>query len=364
MKNILFLVLFISLIFHNLTGQQKNAHISFKEVDHDFKTIKEENGSVSYVFSFTNIGGSPLLLQEVTASCGCTTPEYTKEPIVPGGTGSVNVTFNPEGRPGQFTKDITVKSNADNAPIVLKIIGTVEAKPMKIEEKFRFAIGDLRFASSQLGFGRMIFGESKSLNMKLTNTGKSPVKLEFYKLPGFLKIKPASLTVKPGEDTNFEVTFNSKIKNDYGFLVDHIIVIVNGKKDTINKIAVTSDIKEDFSKLTEAQKNNAPSINFESPTYDFGYVKEGNTVVYRYKFKNTGKSDLYIRKVSATCSCSIAAPENKILKPGQTGYIKVTLDTKGFKGAQSKQFSVVSNDPLASQVYLTLKGVVRTPVNK
>ncbi|GHT35820.1 hypothetical protein FACS189434_14040 [Bacteroidia bacterium] len=105
----------------------QGAGIVFVEQTHDFGKIQEANGAATTVFEFTNNGSEPLILSEVRASCGCTTPDWTKEPIASGAKGYVKATYNAKGRPGQFTKSITVKSNAagESATVVLTIKGEV-----------------------------------------------------------------------------------------------------------------------------------------------------------------------------------------------------------------------------------------------
>ena len=104
----------------------KPENLNFKTEVHDFGTV-EEGPAAEYEFAFTNTGKEPLILQNVHASCGCTTPSYSKDPVLPGKTGIVKASFNTVGRPGQFTKSITVATNAGTK--VLTIKGTVEKAP-------------------------------------------------------------------------------------------------------------------------------------------------------------------------------------------------------------------------------------------
>lgn len=101
------------------------AKIEFEKSSHDFGTIKEGT-QATVTFTFTNTGNSPLVLNSVQASCGCTTPKWSKEPIAPGSTGEVTATYNSKGRPGNFTKTITVKHNGEGAVEYLTIRGFVE----------------------------------------------------------------------------------------------------------------------------------------------------------------------------------------------------------------------------------------------
>ncbi len=105
--------------------KKQGAVIYAAQTDHDFGKIKEADGKVSHVFVVKNTGTKPLVLTRVVASCGCTTPEYEKEPIMPGEEGKIKITFNPEGRPGQFIKTIAVYSNGMDGAYVLRIKGVV-----------------------------------------------------------------------------------------------------------------------------------------------------------------------------------------------------------------------------------------------
>ena len=91
---------------------QKPAEIKFDKLTHDFGTFSEKAPVVSCTFSFTNVGESPLIINQAVASCGCTVPEYTKTPIQPGEKGEIKVTYNGTGKfPGHFKKSITVRTN-------------------------------------------------------------------------------------------------------------------------------------------------------------------------------------------------------------------------------------------------------------
>ena len=90
----------------------KPAEIKFDKLTHNFGTFSEKEPVVSCTFSFTNVGESPLIINQAVASCGCTVPEYTKTPIQPGEKGEIKVTYNGTGKfPGHFKKSITVRTN-------------------------------------------------------------------------------------------------------------------------------------------------------------------------------------------------------------------------------------------------------------
>lgn len=104
------------------------AMIQFKEAVYDFGIIDEKKGPVSHDFDFINAGNGNLVIYTATAECGCTRPEYPKNPIAPGKKGKVKVTYNPAGRPGSFEKVVTVKTNGRQKKVRLKIRGSVTPK--------------------------------------------------------------------------------------------------------------------------------------------------------------------------------------------------------------------------------------------
>ena len=91
---------------------QKPAQIKFDKTSHDFGSFSESNPKVTCVFTYTNVGEQPLVVNQAIASCGCTVPEYTKEAVKPGEKGEIKVTYNGAGKfPGHFKKSITVRTN-------------------------------------------------------------------------------------------------------------------------------------------------------------------------------------------------------------------------------------------------------------
>lgn len=124
MKQIIFIFMAI-LLATGVASAQKKAVISAEKTTHDFEQIKEADGKASATFIVKNTGDAPLVITRVIASCGCTTPEWTKEPIAPGQTGDIKITYDPKDRPGPFSKTISVYSNGKTGSFILTIRGEV-----------------------------------------------------------------------------------------------------------------------------------------------------------------------------------------------------------------------------------------------
>lgn len=104
--------------------------ISFAQSEHDFGTINEGD-IVETVFPFTNAGKSELIITSAKGSCGCTVPEWPKEPIMPGETGEIKVKFNSSGKPNKQHKQVTLVTNTANGKEILTVKAQVTPKANK-----------------------------------------------------------------------------------------------------------------------------------------------------------------------------------------------------------------------------------------
>lgn len=119
-------LLALLLLLPALAALAGGPQIKFDDRSHDFGTVGAEGGPVTHVFRFTNTGDEPLLIVSATASCGCTRPEYTTDPVKPGGKGSIKVTFLPSGQPlGEFGKSVRVRTNVSGRRTTLRIAGVI-----------------------------------------------------------------------------------------------------------------------------------------------------------------------------------------------------------------------------------------------
>ena len=121
MKKLLFLLIIFNCQFSVINSISAEPKITFDKTTHNYGTFSEKAPIQKCVFTFTNTGDQPLVINSAVASCGCTVPKYTKSPIKPGETGTINVTYNGKGKfPGHF---ITVRSNGTPEMVRLYIEG-------------------------------------------------------------------------------------------------------------------------------------------------------------------------------------------------------------------------------------------------
>ena len=109
-------------------GPVAGPAIVFEEVKYDFGSVVQ-GGTVDHTFKFKNTGTAPLIISNIGVSCGCTTPEWTKDPVLPGKTGTISAHFNSAGKMGMQNKVLTIESNAAAGSTTVSLVGEVKEAP-------------------------------------------------------------------------------------------------------------------------------------------------------------------------------------------------------------------------------------------
>ncbi len=109
----------------NATAKVAGPAITFEESKYDFGSVAQ-GGMVDHTFKFKNTGTQPLIISNIGVSCGCTVPEYSKEPVMPGKTGTLSAHFNSAGKMGMQNKVLTIESNAAAGNATVSLVGEVK----------------------------------------------------------------------------------------------------------------------------------------------------------------------------------------------------------------------------------------------
>ena len=112
----------------------------------------------------------------------------------------------------------------------------------------------------------------------------------------------------------------------------------------------------------KSDKNVLPQITFDNKDFDFGLIMQGEQVVHKYKFKNTGNADLIIFNVAANCGCTIPTYSKDPIAPGEEGYVEVAFDSEGRGGLQNKTVTVLANTQ-PNRIELTFTADIEVPNN-
>ncbi len=347
MKRLFYLLLVTGFVHFVFAASAQKPQIVFDNLEHNFGSFKESDGVQTTTFKFTNKGSVPLVLSNVRASCGCTTPKWTREPVVPNGSGEIQVSYDPKNRPGSFNKTVMVSSNAENGTTVLRVTGSVSEREKTVAELYPREIGALRVKTNHISFGRLTEDDVQTKDIELVNDTDKPVKVDFRTVPKHLVANVEPQTIPARAKGKLEVTYNAKEASTYGFASHRIYLSLDGSNDYRASLGVSATIEEDFSNLSAEELERAPVAAFSEPAHDFGDMKQGDKKEHTFSLTNKGKSELIIRNVRSSCGCTAVAPSKKVIAPGESAPIKVTFDSRGKRGRQSKSITVITNDPKA-----------------
>ncbi len=347
---------FLLFAFSTPLRADKRAEITFEKQKHDFGTIVENDGDVSCEFKFTNTGSSPLLIIRAQASCGCTTPEYPKHPIRPGESGVISVTYHAKGRPGTFHKSIYIYDNSTaNHRTVHLITGNVVSSK-RPEETYTKSLGaGLRLKNRSLSFFDLYPNRpNRTRSLTAYNESNEPIQLVFSHVPKHLYVECDPQIIEPQKEGQILITYYTSRVKDWGLRKDFFDITVKGKETQMkdNRVTVTADICEDFSRLSKKEKNNAPVISIAQTTVHFGTTAQNKTITI--PICNNGKNKLLIRKVQNSepdiFSCKTS---DTVLKPGETGKLEITFHPDRCRLAtMNHHITLICNDPENSRILI------------
>ncbi len=327
----------------SLTFAWAQNKVTFNETTHDFGQVPEKGGNVSCDFILTNQTNVPMVISRVTASCGCTTPAWTKEPVAPGKTGKVTATYAPLGRPVPFSKTISVYTNVQDEPFILTIKGDVIAGKASPEEEFPIAFGYLRLKQNMIFFNQIGAAENRKMDVEVYNSASAPISLKFDKLPKYITVTTDPVAIPAATAAKMTITVNAKMAQKYGKFNDifNIIVANDVKGAANNKFTVNGVFTNDFSQAGDPA--NAPKMNLSTSQIHFD--KSAGNPSYVLKISNSGKSDLKLLDIQSDNPVVVLSKNKGVVKPGDIFEAKVYLQSQKIKSQLSSTITIVTNDP-------------------
>jgi hypothetical protein len=239
------ILLIVAILFIQLNAVAQ-GNISFKKDLHDFGTVFEGD-EASYEFEFTNTGTAPVIISNVQASCGCTTPSYTKDPVLPGKTGKIKAAYNTVGRIGAFNKTITITSNAENGSVVLTIKGTVLEKPKTNLQSNQ--------AGNTLALGKVKQGKAITKTVQLTNKSQKAVKITSVESScNCIKVTKFPKEIAAGGTGNIDVVYNP-VKAGAS---NEVITFLTDEQDGKLEIKLNAEVESSSSSMLKQSDKKVP----------------------------------------------------------------------------------------------------------
>lgn len=346
-----YLIFTISLIMTFICHAEGVA--TWLSTSHDFGTFKEETGKVSCEMKMINTGDNDIKISKVRATCGCTATSYTLDPIVPGDTASVIITYNPNGRPGRFNKDIYVYTTGTPEKSTLTIKGNVIGSPATIQQKYPISVGALKLEQRIVPFGEIKKGRSRTQFITLYNQSDDTLKVVFSNTPQHLQIGMVPEIVPPGDLSTITITYHSEKNDDWGFTQDIFTMetipasgLSNNPVAGIGNIEVTAKLLEKFNDLTQEERAKAPIAKFSTQKIDFNRINpDKKPITKSFTITNTGKSKLLIRRIYSNDKNIEIKCNNSEIKPNKKAKVEITVYPKELDKLLNSTVEVITNDP-------------------
>ncbi|MEG1643765.1 MAG: DUF1573 domain-containing protein [Bacteroidales bacterium] len=336
--------------------------IDFRETTFDFGTFSESDKYATHTFNFTNIGDAPLVITNVRATCGCTTPEYTTAPIAQGESGEIKITYSASGRPGKFSKVITVIANTVIPETTLSIKGDVKESSQPVKDDYTYNIEGLKLKTLHIMIGDIYKGEKRSYNIDIKNDTTIPLTITPIHLPGHITTTISPKVLQPKEKGKITVTYNTRKLKEWGYQNEEIpINIYNGdKKPTTKKMTLFANIHEDFRNITTAQLIKSPKITLHTPLLYFGEVSKTQNTSKSVEIHNTGKLPLHIRKISSLSPAITAKTSKDKIKSDGKYNLTITINPQKSNGKIiNERIIIITNDPKDPVTYLQVTAYIK-----
>ena len=363
MKKILPIIAFLCAFL--ATGQSRwntakttvEGIVELDKTVHDFGDVMVTDGPLTCSFKVTNISDRPVAINSVVSSCGCTDVKWTREPLKAGKSGTIEATFDNDQGPYPFDKTLTVYISGLKKPVILRLRGTAHAKKQPLSELYPVRWGNLGLKDAQIKLGNMEQDNRRSDAVNIANLGSRPVRVTFENVTPGLKIDVSPNPVPANATAKMTYTVTAD-RSRWGKSWYYAEPVVDGRHYKGEKIGIWAFIKENFSDMSQADRNRAAQPVFETSTYNFGKIKAGTPVEAVFRFTNSGKSPFIVHKADSDSPAAVPG-EIATTPAGGKGTFKVPVDTAGLpKGETLIIITLTTNSPLRPLVNLFIAGAV------
>jgi hypothetical protein len=337
------------------------------ERKHDFGVILEENGKARCAIPLVNTGDEPLLIVKAQAGCGCTGISYPEAPIQPGDTALVSISYNPSGRPGEFSKEVIIHTNTIPRRTTLEIVGNVIPTAETLDKQYPLSAGALRISQPYIPFGELVKGTNKVQYLRAYNASTDTLIVSVTGTKPHLHPAMVPDTVPPARVTALTVHYLSAHAPLWGINTDTLTLSCKGLHGDAHDLPATATVQvmaqvlENFDHLTGKELENAPIAAVDcGDRIDFGTMRRGETVTRKFIVTNKGKSPLAIRRlwVPDGEGITVSADRDEV-KRGKQATITVTVNTGMIKEELlNTQLTLMCNDPDSPRQLIRLVGII------
>lgn len=352
MKRLFFIICILNIITTLANAQPK---ISFDTKSQDIGYILWRNPT-TVKYRFTNTGDKPLVISNVTVSCGCMEADWTKEPIPVGGKGEVVAVYDAEAI-GKFYREVGVYCNASNLPIYLDFSGEVTADPKDYAFTHEFGFGAIRTNKDEIVFDDVNKGDKPQLEILVANTSNKAYSPVLMHLPPYLTAKAEPEVLGSHKNGKITLTLNTDKLPKLGITRTTVYLsrFMGDKVNSENEIPVSIVLLPDFSLLSEHQKLNPPVFDINATSLDFLGLKPKQKKSQTLIITNKGKSNLEIKDLQVFTMALNVKLNKHIIKPGESAKMKVTVLAGNLSRSKGKpRVLMITNDPKNPKITINI----------
>lgn len=326
------------------------SSLQFEESSFDFGNIREDGGTVAHTFRFRNAGTKPVVIVNAESTCGCTVPTFSRKPVMPSESGSIEVSFDPMNRPGRVDKKITIVTSEGGEPLHLWIYGNVVPREKGLDELYSVYVGSgIRAETSFHSFSYVEHGRSARTSIGLINTSDRAVKVDAVNSSPrkVFSLGGVALPVVLEPYAECELMLVADLGDDsdvYGTVTEHFRFMIDGRR-TDAELVVTGIAIDNRSSRPD---NFVPKVEINKNIVKFGVLKRNSGAVTEYfDIVNTGEAPLTIRAVEG-CGEGIrlSLSAGDVVAAGERRSVGVTVEPSrvGY-GSRVERIRLITDDP-------------------
>lgn len=326
---------------------------------HDFGAFDEATGVATCTFEGVNTGDAPLVVLSARANCGCTTPRFSDSPVMPGDTVRVVVGYDASGRPGRFSKNVVVSTNAVPSKTTLVVTGTVIGSAATLQGRYPVDGGAMWLRTSVLSYGDVPRTATGGQYIECYNASADTLRPTVVSRPSYISAIVSPSEVPPGENFVISTVFDPVVCGQWDEVTDTLTVEAAGRRITLTARAT---VKEDFSHMTTEQLYMAPVASVAPEVLDAGRISvTGKPVKLTLTIANKGRSAMKLRRVYTTDGAlRLRLPKSDEVKPGKTVSIGVEINPSmlAMRDMLNSRIIVVTNAPSGPRTSVRVVGEV------
>lgn len=362
MKKFAAIAVLIFTLFADSFAETAEKVVSFDRKIHDFGDILISDGAVTCLFTFTNVSNSPIVIHNVVSSCGCTTPDWTREPILPGQNGTINARFSNDQGEGAFDKSLTVYISNVDRPVILRLRGYSHKKEKDITKMYDVLAGPIGLRKTVFSLGYLDQGAAKEDYVQIANTGKSAVEISAVEVSEGLTVsfEPERIEGRQLSKMTYSVDLSRITPQIWGRNSFSFKLCVNGKTQPV-EIRIDAMIKDNFGGLTKTDLASCPKLTVDKSYFEFGQITKGQILQESFTIRNKGKKTLKLYAIDPQTPGSVTSDACPVLIPSGESYdLRIKFDSSKINGTGEivDVISIVTNDPDKPILNLFISGII------